>query len=86
MSEVMALPDGSGQVEARQDDDGHIAMIVCRDLDGTARWQALPPDGDRDAWVSVQVLGGTVVGNSWSCWKISIDSATGSEVERHFTK
>jgi hypothetical protein len=82
----LPLPDGSGRVELREDDDGHITMIVCRELDGSLRWQASPPGGERDSWVSVEVLSDRVVGSSWSCWRISIESATGTEVERDFTK
>jgi len=86
MSNSMALPDGSGQVELSEGADGHSALIVCRDRDGAVRWQALPPDGERDSWVSVDVRDDSVVGTSWSCWRVSIDSTTGTEVERHFTK
>jgi hypothetical protein len=83
MTRAGALPDGSGHVELCQGADGLASMIVCYNLDGTLRWQALPPDGASDSWESVEVQSDAVVGNSCSRWRVSIDSATGSEIERH---
>lgn len=86
MLEVLSLPDGSGEVEVTEDKDGYIPLILCRNADGTVRWQAEPPDGEQDAWVSVQVEDGTVIARSWSCWAVTINAATGEEAQRHFTK
>jgi hypothetical protein len=77
-----ALPDGSGHVEVCEGAGGQTSMIVCYNLDGMVRWQALPPDGKGDSWESLEVQSAAVVGNSSSRWRVSIDSATGSEVER----
>jgi hypothetical protein len=57
-------------------------MIVCYNLDGSLRWQSLPPGGTSDSWESIEVQSDAVVGNSTSRWRVSIDSATGSEIER----
>lgn len=86
MSESVPLPDGTGRVEFRRDGAGHIAVVTCLDHDGSVRWQALPPDGEQDSWVSVDVQNDRVVGSSWSCWHVSIASVTGNEIERRFTK
>ena len=62
--------------------EGQPALIVCCDLEGSVRWQALPPDGERDCWTSVEVQSDAVVGTSGSGWRVAIDSASGCEVTR----
>ena len=63
-----------------------ISAVICRRPDGSES-QALPPDGDRDAWLTVSLEGdNTVVANSWSGWRVQFDPATGAETARHFTK
>jgi hypothetical protein len=86
VSRTIALPDASGHLELVGADDGYISAVVCRRPDGSARWQALPPDGDGDAWVAVGLEGGTVVASSWSGWRVHYDLTTGTETARHFTK
>lgn len=81
-----ALPGDSGRIELPDTADGYIAAVVCRRPDGSFGWQALAPDGDRDAWVAVHLEGESVVANSWSGWCVRLDSATGDEENRHFTK
>jgi hypothetical protein len=86
MPQRIALPDGSGYVELPQTGDGYISAVVCRRADGSIGWQALPPDGDSDAWVTVVLDGDTLVANSCSCWRFRYDWTTGSETARQFTK
>jgi hypothetical protein len=86
MSQVIALPDGSGGLELTDARDGHVGRIRCRDADGTVRWEALPPDGVQDSWTSVEVEAGTVIGRSWSCWRVEIELISGKEISRQFTK
>ncbi len=86
MPHWIGLPDGFGEVELPETQDGYIARIVCRDSDGSVRWEAVPPDGAADSWVAVDVLPGIVVARSWSCWSIDIDLVSGKEASRRFTK
>ena len=54
-------------------------------LGWTVRWEALPPDGVQDSWTSVDVDAWTVIGHSWSCWRVEIDLSSGGEVSRRFS-
>lgn len=83
--EPILVPDHT-QVELPDSEDGFSSSVICRRADGTIKWQALPPGGEGDAWVSVQVEGASVVANSWACWRVVYDLATGTETERTFTK
>ena len=86
MPQPIVLPGGSGYLEMPVADDGYISALICHRPDGSV-WQALPPDGDQDAWVTVSLEGdNTVVANSWSGWRVHFDLATGTETARHFTK
>jgi hypothetical protein len=87
MPQSITLPDGSGEVELPEADDGYVAVIVCRDHDGSVRWQAFPPSSDGDAWVSASLSSGNrLTANSWSGFRVEFDLTTGSETARHFTK
>lgn len=75
-----------GDLELPRTDDGYIASITSRTAGGAVSWQALPPDGERDAWVSVTVDGHVVVANSWSGWQVHLSLSTGTEISRRFIK
>jgi hypothetical protein len=77
-----ALPDGSGYVVLFDGTDGLASQVVCCEVDGSVRWQALPPEGENDSWTQIEVQSDAVVGTSASGWRIAIDSASGSEVTR----
>ena len=79
------LPHDRGWLDLEPTDDGYSASITCRRPDHTISWQALPPDGDKDAWTDVSVDGTTVTATSWSCWQVQLDVATGREIRRVFT-
>jgi len=83
---TIALPEGLGLIELLTTNDGHTASFRRRSVDGTVAWQALPPDGEQDAWTEVTVTGSTVHATSWSCWRVEFDAASGDETERGFTK
>ena len=85
MARTMALPDGISRLELAETGDGYYSAITCRTA-GSTRWQALPPDGASDAWVSVTLHDRTVIATSWSGWRFEIDSDTGDEKARNFTK
>ena len=82
----ISLPDGSGQLELPDAEDGYVSAVICKRPDGTVRWRALPPEGASDAWVTIRLDGDEVVTNSWSCWRVRFDLATGTETGRLFTK
>lgn len=52
---------------------------------GEIVWVVSPPD-NQDSWVSVEVDGGQVTAQSWSCWRLLLNAETGHELERVFTK
>lgn len=85
MSRTIALPDGNLCLELAETGDDYRASITCRGNEST-RWQALPPDGGSDAWVSVTLQGHKIIANSWSGWRVEIDADTGREQGRNFTK
>jgi hypothetical protein len=74
-----------GQLELPDTGDGYISAVICRRPDGSVGWQAPPPEGDGDAWVTVFLEGDAVVANSWSWWRVLYDMTTGTETARHFT-
>ena len=86
MTAGITLPNDGGQLELPGTEDGFISTIICARPDGSIAWQALPPAGGRDVWVSVALEGDSVVANSWSCFRVVYDVTTGSETARHFTK
>jgi hypothetical protein len=82
----IALPGDTGYLDLPDTADGYISAVICRRPDGSG-WQALPPEGDQDAWVTVSLEDdSTVVANSWSGWRGHLDPATGTETARHFTE
>ena len=80
------LPNDHRRLDLKPTEDAYAASITCRRPDETIAWQALPPEGDKDAWTDVSVDGTTVTATSWSCWHVRFDVATGQEIERIFTK
>jgi hypothetical protein len=55
---------------------------------GAVVWEAAPPEPSAgDSWVAVEwVPDEGLVANSWSCWRVRIDPATGESIDREFTK
>lgn len=80
------LPSGSGRLELPPTGDGYMSAVIRTGPDGTVSWQALPPGGTSDAWVSVRLEGDEVVAKSWSGWSVLMNLATGTETRRLFTK
>jgi hypothetical protein len=83
---TVELPGDQGRLDLEPTDDGYSASITCLRPDGTTAWQAVPPEGDGDAWTDVSLDGATVSATSWSCWRLQFDVVTGREIERTFTK
>jgi hypothetical protein len=56
--------------------------------DGRLVWRAEPPDASAgDRWVSVEGdQTGWLAANSWSCWRVTLDPATGRDLSKYFTK
>ena len=85
MADPISLPGDLGVLELQEAEDGLISAIARRRFAADI-WRAEPPDGPHDAWVAVEVDDGAVIANSWSGWCVRYDLATGSEMERAFTK
>jgi outer membrane protein assembly factor BamB len=61
--------------------------LFCVDAAGTTIWIAETPDrSGPDAYVSLRVVDGRVVANSWSCYRVVLDDSTGEILETVFTK
>jgi hypothetical protein len=56
------------------------------DSDGSEVWRVMPPQGSHDRWSEVHVDGEHIVAFSWSCYRVTLDAATGGELGRTFTK
>ena len=85
MSQRIDVP-GGGHIELPDSGDGYASALIRRGSDEAVLWEVLPPGGEGDSWVSVSLRGDNVTANSWSCWLVEFDLATGSETARHFTK
>jgi len=79
-------PLTDGGLDLLRTTDGYVASITRRQPGGALAWQAMPPEGDRDVWVSVTVDGPSVVANSWSGWQVRLSLGDGTEMSRRFTK
>lgn len=92
MGQSLELPDGRAELssgaslELVPGRDGYASAVVRRSADGSVTWQALPSEGEQDAWVAVQLSGDILRCSSWSCWLVGIDASTGAVIDRHFTK
>ncbi len=87
MDEYLVLPGSDDRLFlVPTDAEGYCKVMVAERADGSEVWSAYPPEGDQDAWVSVRIDGDTVLANSYSCWLVRLDPASGREMERHFTK
>jgi hypothetical protein len=55
---------------------------------GALVWKAEPPEASAgDSWVAAEWVPDVgLVANSWSCWRVRIDPATGESIEKEFTK
>lgn len=89
MTPAMAIPCSEHVLELAPATDGfgYTTSITRRRPDGSAAWTVLAPRGDiQDAWTAVRLDGPQVVANSWSCFEVRFDLATGTEMARLFTK
>lgn len=65
--------------------DGRNLMRV--DRDGNVLWKASPVDtGGRDCFVHLEWDGQTLLANTFSCYRVSIDPDNGDVTILHFTK
>jgi hypothetical protein len=71
--------DESDVVERR----GSLALV---NEDGSEVWRVKPPNGTADRWTDARLDGETVTAFSWSCYRVTIDVATGAELSRVLTK
>jgi hypothetical protein len=62
---------------------GSLALL--RD-DGSESWRVMPPNGAGDRWTEARLDGNRVIAFSWSCYRVTLDAATGTELDRVFTK
>ena len=88
MLTTMPIPGSDDTLDLAPTNDGlgYAASITRRGRDGSVRWTAGPPEGERDAWTAVRLEGPYVIANSWSCYLVQLDLETGGEIGRTFTK
>lgn len=85
---TIPIPDTDDTLDLAPGDDGlgYGVSVTRRRNDGSVRWTAVPPEGERDAWTAVRLEGPYVIANSWSCYLVQLDLETGGEIGRTFTK
>jgi len=70
--------------ESRPRSFQNLIMIDCQ---GNVIWRAeLPDTSGPDAYVTASLQGQTLVANSWSCFRVTIDLQTGKILSQKFTK
>jgi hypothetical protein len=62
---------------------GSLALVRA---DGSEVWRVMPPRGSGDRWTEARLDGERVTAFSWSCYRVTFDAATGTELDRVFTK
>jgi hypothetical protein len=62
---------------------GSLALVR---EDGSEVWRVMPPRGSGDRWTEARLDGDRVSAFSWSCYRVTLDAATGTEIDRVFTK
>jgi hypothetical protein len=62
---------------------GSLALVRA---DGTEVWRVMPPRGVGDRWTEARFDGDRVSAFSWSCYRVTLDAETGTELDRVFTK
>jgi len=89
MPRVLSIPDSDDVLvldDAPDPPEYYQRVLRCRP-DGTIAWTAAPPTNQPDdAWTTVHLQDNQVSANSWSCFRVTLDLATGAETERVFTK
>ena len=84
------LADGSGSIVlydwmAEEVKDGRNLMRV--DPEGNILWKASSPTtGVRDCFTRMQWDGQSLIANTWSCYRVSVDPQTGAVTVLGFTK
>jgi outer membrane protein assembly factor BamB len=87
---IEALPiDGATRCVILWDPDSSqdkvFENLLCVDERGRAIWKArLGSEADR--FVAMQGENGEIWANTWSCYLVRLDPATGAVIERRFTK
>ncbi len=60
--------------------------LVRMDAQGHIVWVAELPRNDSDSFVDVRLDNGRLMGNTWSCYLVTLDIATGHILTAVFTK
>jgi hypothetical protein len=61
------------------------SLVFVRE-DGSEVWRVMPPRGPGDRWTEAHLDGDRVSAFSWSGYRVTLDAATGTELDRVFTK
>jgi hypothetical protein len=83
------LPSGGGRVVVfdRETISGQRENLACFDVDGHTKWTAkLPTSDPTDCFIAVRMDGDLVLANSFSCYTVWLDAATGRTIRAQFTK
>jgi hypothetical protein len=62
---------------------GSLALVR---QDDSEAWRVMPPNGTGDRWTEAHSDGNRVSAFSWSCYRVTLDAASGTELDRVFTK
>jgi len=84
----VTLPDGSRAIVFDwTNSQGQDRNLVCTEPDGRVRWTAeLPTTDPTDCFVAVRQDRDWLLANTWSCYVVWIDPATGQTLKTQFTK
>lgn len=87
---TIALPDGKKRIllfDSPAGNTGRLENLICVDHEGGLFWTAkLPKDTLPDTFISARMEGDVIIANTWSCFAVTIDAATGKTLSCVFTK
>jgi hypothetical protein len=85
---VLPVNGSSDQIMLQEQTSGpklqqNLARVAS---DSSIVWRAELPDHVLDFFVAVRWVDGRLLANSWSCWLVEFDQATGRVLNSVFTK
>jgi hypothetical protein len=86
--QTLHLPDARIVVLDWSNDKSYrYENLFCYNLDGSLKWKAhLPEHTGPDCFVGIRLDNRKLIANTWSCYAVWIDPATGQHLRMEFTK